>query len=75
MIFQVTLVCCLKDTLLIEETDRGLLIRSKEENKLSWGETYQTMASEKENWDDFDTTLFDGLEDDDFECQTDMYGK
>ena len=33
------------------------------------------MASEKENWDDFDTTLFDGLEDDDFECQTDMYGK
>jgi antitoxin MazE len=56
----------LKDTLLIEETDRGLLIRNKEENKLSWGETYQAMANEKEKWDDFDSTLFDGLENDDF---------
>jgi antitoxin MazE len=57
----------LKDTLLIEETDRGLLLRNKEKNKLSWEETYKAMANEKENWDDFDTTISDGLEDDDFE--------
>ena len=54
----------LKDSLLIEETDHGLLLRNKEENKLSWEETYQAMAGEDENWDDFDSTLLDGLEDD-----------
>jgi antitoxin MazE len=57
----------LKNSLLIEETDRGLLLRNKEEAKLSWEETYKAMANEKENWDDFDTTVIDGLEDDDFE--------
>jgi antitoxin MazE len=53
----------LKDCLLIEETDRGLLLRNKEESKLSWEDTYKTMADEKENWDDLNTTLLDGLED------------
>lgn len=57
----------LKDSLLIEETDKGLLLRNKEESKLSWENTYKTMADEKENWDDFDTTLPDGLEDETFE--------
>ncbi len=57
----------LKNSILIEETDKGLLLRSKEEGKLSWEDTYKIMADEKENWDDFDTTLLDGLEDDDFE--------
>ncbi|MCD6293699.1 MAG: AbrB/MazE/SpoVT family DNA-binding domain-containing protein [Deltaproteobacteria bacterium] len=57
----------LKNPLLIEETDKGLLLRNKEENKLSWGDTYKSMANEKENWDDFDTILLDGLEDEDFE--------
>lgn len=56
----------LKDSVLIEETDKGLLLRSKEESKLSWEETYRTMAGEKENWDDFGTTILDGLEDEDF---------
>ena len=57
----------LKGSLLIEETDKGLLLRNKEESKLSWEETYKSMAIEKEHWDDFDTTLLDGLEDEDFE--------
>ncbi len=57
----------LKNSLLIVETDRGLLLRNKEEAKLSWEETYKSMANEKENWDDFDTAVIDGLEDDDFE--------
>jgi antitoxin MazE len=56
----------LKDSLLIEETERGLLLRNKEENKLSWEETYKSMANEKESWDDLDLTLQDGLEDEDF---------
>ncbi|MBT3259230.1 MAG: AbrB/MazE/SpoVT family DNA-binding domain-containing protein [Deltaproteobacteria bacterium] len=57
----------LKNPLLIEETDKGLLLRNKEESKLSWENTYKTMANEKENWDDFDTILLDGLGDEDFE--------
>jgi len=57
----------LKNTLLLEETKRGLLLRKKEESTLSWEDTYKAMANEKEHWDDFDTTLLDGLEDEDFE--------
>ncbi len=56
----------LKDTLLIEETEKGLLLRNKKEAKLSCEETYKTMAGETENWDDFNATLLDGLEDEDF---------
>jgi antitoxin MazE len=57
----------LKNTLLIEETDRGLLLRNKEEGKLSWEDTYKAMAGEKEHWEDLDATLSDGLEDEAFE--------
>lgn len=57
----------LKDSLLIEETERGLLLRNKEENKLSWEDTYKAMANAKEHWEDFDGTLSDGLEDEDVE--------
>jgi antitoxin MazE len=56
----------LKKSLLIEETDRGLLLRNKDDSKLSWEDTYKAMADEKEHWDDFDTVLLDGLEDEDF---------
>jgi antitoxin MazE len=56
-----------KKTLLLEETDKGLLLRKKDDNKLSWEETYKAMADEKENWDDFDATFQDGLEDADLE--------
>lgn len=53
----------LKEFLLLEETDTGLLIRSKKTNKLSWEDTYKSMAEEKDDWDDFDVTLLDGLDD------------
>ena len=56
----------LKDFLLLEETDRGLLLRRKEDRKLSWEDTFKSMAAEKEDWGDFETTLPDGLEDEDF---------
>lgn len=57
----------LNNSLLLEETDGGLLLRNKKDSKLSWEETYKAMANEKEDWEDFDTTLLDGLEDEDFE--------
>ena len=56
-----------KKTLLLEETDKGLLLRKKDDNKLSWEETFKAMAEEKESWDDFDAALEDGLEDDGLE--------
>ena len=57
----------LTHSLLLEETDRGLLLRKKDDNKLSWEDSYKAMAEENETWDDFDTALLDGLEDEDFE--------
>ena len=57
----------LDHSLLLEETDRGLLLRRKESEKLSWEDTYKAMAGEKENWEVFDETLLDGLEEEAFE--------
>ncbi len=50
------------DSLILEETDSGLLLRKKQDDKLSWVDTYKAMSSEEEDWSDFDTTLADGLE-------------
>ena len=55
------------NSLLLEETDRGLLLRKKANEKLSWEDTYKAMAAEKEDWSDFDATLADGLDADDVE--------
>ncbi len=54
----------LKDSILLEETESGLLLRNKGGRRLSWEETYKAMAEEKEHWEDFDATLQDGLEED-----------
>lgn len=52
------------DQLILEETDRGILIRKPEENTpLSWEDTYKEMAQENEDWSDLDIALTDGLED------------
>ena len=56
----------LKNPLLIEETEKGLLLRNKQEDTLCWEETYKAMAAERESWDELDATLSDGLEDEDF---------
>jgi antitoxin MazE len=51
------------DLLLLEETADGILLRcQKAEKVLSWEETYQAMAAEPENWEEFESTLLDGLE-------------
>ena len=54
------------DQLILEETDRGILIRKPEDNiQLSWADTYKEMAQENEDWSDLDIVLTDGLDDDD----------
>ncbi len=55
------------NSLVLEETDQGLLLRKKHDDKLSWSETYKAMANEDEDWSDYESTLIDGLEDDDID--------
>ena len=50
------------DSLVLEETDEGISLYSREKNKLSWQETYRAMATEEEDWSDLDATVADGLE-------------
>jgi len=55
-------------SLVLEETAQGLLLRKKQDDKLSWVDTYKAMANEGEDWNEYDHTLSDGLEDDDFDA-------
>ena len=57
----------LTSSLLLEETDRGLLLRKKKEDKLSFDDTYKAMANENEDWDDLNVTIYDGLEGEGFD--------
>lgn len=55
-------------SLVLEETSQGLLLRKKQDDKLSWSDTYKAMANENEDWSDYDQTLLDGLDNDDFDA-------
>ncbi len=57
----------LSDSLVLEETDQGILLRKKREDKFSWEDTFKAMAEGGEDWTDLDGTLLDGLEEDDLE--------
>lgn len=48
--------------LVMEETDQGILLRNRQEDKLSWEDTFKAMAEEDEDWTDLDAALWDGLE-------------
>ena len=39
----------LSNPLVLEETDQGLLLRNKQEDKLSWEDTFKAMAKEGED--------------------------
>jgi antitoxin MazE len=54
----------LSNPLVLEETEQGILLRKKQEDKLSWEATFKAMSAESEDWTDFDATLLDGLEED-----------
>jgi len=48
--------------IVLEEKEEGILIKPvKKDKKLSWEETYREMAKEKEDWDDLDITVGDGI--------------
>ena len=50
------------DSLVLEETESGVFLHGKEEKKLSWTDTYRSMAAEPEDWSDLETTVADGLD-------------
>ncbi|MDR4497305.1 MAG: AbrB/MazE/SpoVT family DNA-binding domain-containing protein [Candidatus Scalindua sp.] len=50
------------ESVVLEEKEDGVLLHRKEDKKLTWEETFKSMSEEKENWNDFDVTLMDGLE-------------
>ena len=43
----------LKEEIILEEREEGLLIHAKDANRLSWEETYKATAEEKEDWSDW----------------------
>jgi antitoxin MazE len=52
----------IKDALVLEAREEGLLLRGKKDKRLTWEETYREAAREKEDWSDLDATLVDGIE-------------
>ena len=43
----------LRDEVVLEEREEGLLIHGRDNGKLSWEETYRSMAAEDEDWSDW----------------------
>jgi antitoxin MazE len=52
----------IKDALVLEAREEGLLLRGKKDKRMTWEETARDMAREKEDWSDFDATVADGLD-------------
>ena len=51
----------IKDSLIAEEREDGLLLRAGRDKRLSWADTFKEMAREREDWSDLDPTVGDGL--------------
>ena len=43
----------LKEDIILEEREEGLLIHAKDINRMSWEETYKAASAEKEDWSDW----------------------
>jgi antitoxin MazE len=56
----------IKDSLIAEEREDGLLLRASQDKRLSWAETFKEMAHEDEDWSDLDATVGDGLKPNDW---------
>lgn len=52
----------IKDALVLEAREEGLLLRGKNDKRLTWEETYRAAAREKEDWSDLEATLADGID-------------
>ena len=52
----------IRDAVVVEQREDGLLLRSKKDKRLSWEDTFKAMAHEREDWGDLDVVSNDGLE-------------
>lgn len=52
----------MKDSVVVEEREDGLLLRGAGDRQLSWEETAKAMAQECEDWSGWDSTAADGLD-------------
>jgi antitoxin MazE len=43
----------LKENIILEEREEGLLIHAKDTNRMSWEETYKATSKEDEDWSDW----------------------
>tara|TARA_Y100000294_G_scaffold63249_1_gene59894 strand:+ start:199 stop:480 length:282 start_codon:yes stop_codon:yes gene_type:complete len=57
------------ESVVLEEKEEGVLLHRKEDKKLTWEETFKSISEKKENWNDFDVTLMDGLEEENLDSQ------
>ncbi len=49
------------DTLILEQRPDEIVLKTKAKEKLSWRETFVQTARAEESWEDFETTIGDGL--------------
>jgi antitoxin MazE len=52
----------IREAVVLEVRDEGLLLRGKRDGRLTWEETYRESVRERENWRDLEGTLADGLD-------------
>ena len=52
----------IRDAVVVEEREEGLLLRSKKDKRLSWEETFRETVREREDWSDLESTVADGLD-------------
>ena len=52
----------IRDVVVLEEREDGIVLRPKRDRRLSWVETFREMAREREDWSDLDTVVTDGLD-------------
>ena len=52
----------IKDALVLEAREEGLLLRGTKDKRMTWEETYRDMARAKEDWSELDASLADGIE-------------
>ena len=52
----------IKDALVLEAREEGLLLRGKKDKRMTWEETYRDMARANEDWSDLESTVADGIE-------------
>ena len=52
----------IKEALVLEAREDGLLLRGTNDKRMTWEETFKDMARETEDWSDLETTVADGLD-------------